>query len=502
MARRHRMPTCAGLLLAVAGLVPFGCRKSEVSPQTPHGRLTIAIGRDFFDGPDSRAFVHGSTQTWEGLTDLDDNLEARPRLAESWTSSDDRRTWVFRLRPGVRFHDGSIVESDDVVASIDRIRRSPKYDPAGVYRTVLEVSVRGPREVAFLLSEPSPAFPNLVAYYSSPVLEPSSFGTDGVLRRLVATGPYRLMEVRRGEAVVTGRFDGYWGPRATYDRVTFRTIPDARTRIAALLSGEADAVADVGAILPTQVATLRQAEGVRVGEREVATTHYLFFNCGRLPFASRDARRWLAAAIGRAEMVRSIVGSGGVVAADPFSRLARSWAAGVFAELPTGLPSPTRPVAPVRIVVASAAVERWPYLEIVQHVEDRLRRSGWAATIAILEAGAYQEALKRRDFDLVLQPNTLMTGDPDFFYSYHLHSGAPHCFGCASPATDRMIETARHEMSTARRRELYRELAETLAGDARVLPLFHDVSAFACRAGLEGFSIDAQFRPVLTRRAE
>jgi peptide/nickel transport system substrate-binding protein len=399
----------------------------------------------------------------------------------------------------VRFHDGSPVEPGDVVASVDRIRSHPRYDPAGVYRAVVEVAAGGSRDVVFRLREPSPAFPSLVAYYSSPVLKPGSFGADGRLEGLVATGPYRLIEVRRGEAVVTGRFEGYWGPPAVYDRVTFRTIPDARTRIAALLSGEVDAVADVGAILPTQVAALRLAPEVHVGEREVATTHYLFFNCSRAPFAARGARRWLAAAIDRPALVRSVVGSGGVVAADPFSRLARGWASGAFADPAVTAPPPA-PSSAVRIVVSAATVERWPYLEIVQHVEDRLRRSGWRAKIAVLEPGAYQQALRRRDFDLVVQPNTLMTGDPDFFYSYYLHSLAPSCFGCGGTETDRLIEEARHERSVERRRGLYRRLAGTVATNVPVVPLYHDVSAYAYRSGVEGFAIDAHFRPVLTRR--
>lgn len=61
-------------------------------------RLVIGVGRDFYEGPDSRTYLHGSTNTWEALTYLDENLRARPWLAESWQSTDNDRTWIFQLR--------------------------------------------------------------------------------------------------------------------------------------------------------------------------------------------------------------------------------------------------------------------------------------------------------------------------------------------------------------------------------------------------------------------
>jgi len=160
--------------------------------------LVIGVGRDFLEGPDSRTYLHGSTNTWEALTYLDENLRARTWLAESWQSADHDRTWIFFLRRDVRFHDGSLMTASDVAANLGRMRGHSRCDPSGVFRNVHTVEVRGEYDVVVQLMSPSPAFANHLAYYSSPVLNLSCFDQDGRISQLVATGPYHLDRIQRG----------------------------------------------------------------------------------------------------------------------------------------------------------------------------------------------------------------------------------------------------------------------------------------------------------------
>jgi peptide/nickel transport system substrate-binding protein len=144
-------------------------------------------------------------------------------------------------------------------------------------------------------------------------------------------------------------------------------------------------------------------------------------------------------------------------------------------------------------------VQRWPYLDLVQALQAQLKRHGLAARIAVSEAGAYYLALKRGDYDLSLQPNTLMTGDPDFFYSYYLASGAPANPGWRDAEADRLIAEARTEMDPEARRADYRRLAEIAARDLPVLPLFHELALYAHRQAVQDFAMDHFFRPDLTK---
>ncbi len=78
----------------------------QEEPADVVNELIIGLGRDFHYGPEDRTFLHGSTNVWESLTYLDENLQAVPELAESFSSSEDGTVWTFKIREGVLFHDG------------------------------------------------------------------------------------------------------------------------------------------------------------------------------------------------------------------------------------------------------------------------------------------------------------------------------------------------------------------------------------------------------------
>lgn len=494
--RRLILPALAvltSLLLTACG--PAG----DDSGRAAFHRLVIGVGRDFYDGPDSRSYLHGSTNVWEALTYLDENLRPKPWLALSWWTEDGGRTWVFQLRPGVHFHDGSPFTANDAAFCLRRIASSPKYDPSGSFRHLRAVEAGGDLRLTCRLDRPTPDFPSLVAYYGSPVLKPETVDADGRITRLLATGPYRLEGVVPGHEVRLRAWEGYWGEPPAYDRVVFRMLADAQTRALALMAGDLDVVADVGAILPEQEPELRAAVGVRLMRQEVATTHYLLFNCLRPPFDQRAARLWLAGLIQKQGLVDSLAGGIAVAARDPYSRLAQDWAPGLFLPpLDEGraiIPGDK----PLVILLHSGSVQRWPYLDLAQALQHGLRRRGLSARIVISEAGAYQQALRQGDYDLTLQPNTLMTGDPDFFYSYYLASGAPANPGWREPEAERLIAAARTEMNQNQRQMAYACLAQITARDLPLLPLFHETALFAHRQTVADFHIDHFFRPDLLR---
>jgi len=480
------------VVLAVVGLAVWPGPATE-APES--STLTIGVGRDLNDGPDSRSFVHGMTHSWEALTILDANLRARPWLAESWRSEDDTRTWVFTLREGVLFHDNTPMTAADAVAAIERIRSRPKLDPSGVYRNLVSLAARGDHELVMRFSRPTPAAPNMVAYYSSPILKPSTFTADGRLSDLIGTGPFRLVRALPGETVELEAFPDYWGLRPAYRRVVFRTVLDAQTRLLALLAGELDAVADVGAILPDQVGTIENRDDLTVRRVEVATTHYVLFNCRRAPFSDLGARLWLADLIDREGLVEALAPGAGVVARDPYSRLAADWAFGLVDPPPGRLEDEDASEHDLVILLHGGTLQRWPYLEIAQVVQERLRAAGVASQIAVREAGAYYEDVREGRFDLAIQPNTLMTGDPDFFYAYYLESGGPRDCGCGNEDFDQLIAAGRETVEPENRHEVYRELEALFSRHLPVLPIYHDIALYAYGPAVEQFSMDANFRP-------
>lgn len=482
----------AALVLPACG--PAGGEGGQAAGPT----LVIGVGRDFFDGPDSRSYLHGSTNTWEALTYLDRDLRPVPWLAQSWRAEDGGRTWVFRLRPGVLFHDGSPLTAGEAAFCLRRIAGNAKYDPSGSFRHLLAVEATGELELTCRLSQPAPDFPALVAYYGSPVLKPQGMDSSGRITHLLATGPFRLESVTPGHEVRLAAWEGYWGGVPAYQRVVFRLLSDAQTRGMALMAGDLDAVADVGAILPEQEPEIKAALGVILKRKEVATTHYLLFNCRRPPFAQRQARLWLASLLEDSGLVLSLAGVIGLTARDPFSRLAVDWADGSLRP-PPAPPGAAPPAAgqPLVILLHAGTTQRWPYLDLAQALQQRLRAHGLTARIAVSETGAYYQALKQGEYDLSLQPNTLMTGDPDFFYSYYLAWDGPANPGWRDAQADELIAAARLEMNSGQRRTRYGRLAQIMAAELPLLPLFHELALYAHRDRVADFTMDHFFRPDL-----
>ena len=191
---------------------------------------------------------------WD-LTRADRLAGLRPGLATSWEqAADDRRTWVFHLRQGAKFHDGTDFTADAVVWNLDRFFKndSPQFEPpaAGISRArvPLMASYRKIDDftVAITTREPASYFPYMAVYLL--MASPAAFEQAGRDWARVAaagaagTGPFRITRVRPREFVEFRRFDGYWdeGRKPRVDGVRLLPIPDANSRMSALRAGQVD----------------------------------------------------------------------------------------------------------------------------------------------------------------------------------------------------------------------------------------------------------------------
>lgn len=461
--------------------------------------LTIGVGRDFYEGPGGETFVHGSTNVWEALTILDGNLEPKGWLAESWRMQDGGRTWVFRLRRDVRFHNGSVLTAAHVVANMERRMKHRRFDPRGDLRDVISVKAKGPLDVAFHLKKTLPFFPALMAYYGSPIFHPEAFDPKGRLIWPIATGPFRFERTRPGDTVELLAFDGYWGKKPAFHRIVIRDIPDAQARVFALIRGEIDAIIDVGGILPSQINELRAGRDIEVRRARLAMTHYLMLNCRMPPFESADARLWLSRLINRKKLVEKLAEGTGMVAGEFYSPLARKWVFGSrnLQTAAAGKKPVPPPVAPLVILLHSNFQQRLPYDLIAQVIARMLEEEGFKVRIVMKETGAFQEALKKGEFHLSIQPRNLLTGDPDLYYSSNISGASGRSMGCTNPKTDRLIDLARHEIRPEKRRVMYDRLASIMTRNMPMIPLYHEVALYAHRKNIKGLTMDAVFRPDL-----
>ena len=176
---------------------------------------------------------------FEGLTRINEDGSVSPLLAESWTISEDGRTYDFTLRDGVRFHDGTAFDADDVVFTLNRAKAPASTNAQRpIFELIDHVEAVGPRNVRIGLREPLGAFTTYLGWGDAVIVARESAATNA--SDPIGTGPYKFQRWRKGASASLVRNDDYWGARPALDQLNFIFIPDPTAAFAALMAGDVD----------------------------------------------------------------------------------------------------------------------------------------------------------------------------------------------------------------------------------------------------------------------
>ncbi len=495
------------VIILAAGLA--GCAGKQKGAQEAKQELVIGVGRDFYNGPDSGSFLHGSAGVWESLTYLNENLVPAPQLAERLIPDETGKVWTVYLRQGVKFHDGTPLNAEAVVKSVKRLKDRPKLDEYGTFTSLEKVEAVSDYEVKFTYGKPEPAFPARVAYHGCPVFSPKSFDESGKITSPYGTGPFQFSEYKKGEALVVTRNDGYWGGKPKLEKVTFRVIPDPSTRLAALQTGEIQAVADVGGILPDQALVIKNNDKLVLLSRPVTTTHYVLFNNKRPPFNDMRLRQAVSLHLDRRQLIKDVLGGYGEPADTVFTPLAGTWAVNGLWKTDKdkarelAAHAVAGPPRKVLFVINSALANRWPYKPMAEILQSELKGLGLEVELKLLEAGAWKDVLEKGEYNITLSPYTLMTGDPDFFFGRWIHSkgqmNIQRGIGFSNPEADKLVEAAAAGLDQAKRQQLYSDLQRLIARDVPLSPVYHDACLYATGKEVRDLKLDPFFKPSLDK---
>jgi peptide/nickel transport system substrate-binding protein len=227
---------------------------------------------------------------FEPLFDRDPDGKIRTPILERWGPIDPV-TWEFRLRPGVRFHDGGELTAEDVVYSLERILNpqinSPRRHEFGELDTIVGVD---PLTVRITTKRPYALLPARLSQFS--MLLPNQLrgrSEDEFFREPIGLGPFRLSELDSKRAVLTA-FADYYGEAPKVPRVVFQFIPDPEDRLRQLLAGDVDIVTN---LLPQHVESLMQARGARLVKRNSIRFTDVLVDTRNGPLARPEVRRAL-----------------------------------------------------------------------------------------------------------------------------------------------------------------------------------------------------------------
>jgi peptide/nickel transport system substrate-binding protein len=188
-------------------------------------------------------------QIFDALVHVDANARLVPGLAVSWRAVDPT-TWEFKLRKGVKFHDGSDFAAEDVIFSLERpatLAASPGPF-TGFVKPIVAKKIVDPWTIRFKTAAPYAMLPhdlNSVFIVSKKTASGASTEDFDSGKAAIGTGPYRLLRFARGDRIELARNDAYWGGKAPWDKVTLRILPADTARIAALLAGDVDAIENI-----------------------------------------------------------------------------------------------------------------------------------------------------------------------------------------------------------------------------------------------------------------
>ncbi|SMR70804.1 peptide/nickel transport system substrate-binding protein [Aliiroseovarius halocynthiae] len=177
---------------------------------------------------------------FEGLTRFGPDGAVLPALASDWSISEDGLIYTFTLRDGVTFHDGTTMDAEDVVFSLDRARAEDSTNAQkALFAGIESVTAVSPTSVAVKLSAPNGNFPFNMAWGDAVIVAPESVETAATAP--VGTGPFTFVEWAKGDHVTMARNDAYWGDAPALAKATFKFISDPNAAFAAMMAGDIDA---------------------------------------------------------------------------------------------------------------------------------------------------------------------------------------------------------------------------------------------------------------------
>ena len=260
--------------------------------------------------------VYVSPKVTEGLLTYDFDLNPQPLLAKQWSISDDGLRYTFRLREGVKWHDGKPFTADDVVFSIKTLK---DVHPRGrnTFLNLVEIETPDPLTAILVLSKPAPYLITALAASESPIVprhlyEGTKVAENPVNLAPVGTGPFKFKEWVRGSHIVYERNPNYWDqPRPYLDQLIVRFIPDAAARSIAIETGEIDLAPST----PVPLSDLDRLKGVASLAFETRGYQYsngvsrIEFNLERPVFKDVRVRRAFAHVIDR-KVIRNTINYG------------------------------------------------------------------------------------------------------------------------------------------------------------------------------------------------
>ncbi len=451
---------------------------------------------------------------FDKLVMQDEKQNLKPGLAISWRPVDDL-TWEFKLRPGVKFHDGSPFTAEDVKFTLERAPQVPNSPSsfARYIKHITRIEVVDPLTIRLHTSAP---FPLMATYMSTFTIVSKKHGEGAATKdynsgkAMVGTGPFKFVEWVPGDRIVYTRNDDYWGQKSPWEKVIIKPISNASSRVAALLAGDVDLIDFV----PTaDIAKMKKNPKMHMVRQVSNRVIYLHLDSHRdkSPFVTdkdgkpmdknplKDVRvrRAISKAINRQAIVDRIMEGNAI----PAGQLLPD---GFFATSPNLKPEKYDPEGAKKLLAEAGWGDGFGLTlhgpnnryvndaKICQAIAQMLTRVGIKTQVDTMPKNVFFPRASKLEFSFILVGWGAGTGEPSSPLGALLHTyDKAKGFGLANRGRfsnkemDAVLEEALRTVDREKHKQLLIKATEIAMKNVGIIPLHYQVSVWGLRKGLD-----------------
>jgi peptide/nickel transport system substrate-binding protein len=462
---------------------------------------------------------------------MDADSKMIPGLATSWKALDET-TWEFKLRKGVKFHDGSELTAEDVAFSIDRVAQIPNSPgPFVAYtKAIVSKQIVDPYTIRFKTAVPHPLMPNdlsTIYIVSKKVATGATTEDFNSGKATIGSGRFKFVRYASGDRVELARNDAYWGDKVAWDKVQFKIIKNEAARVAALLSGDVDAIENV----PTQDLA-RIKKDPKFTTTSKISHRVIYFNFDHLdrvspfitgkdgkplaknPLLDLRVRKAISKAINRPAIAERVMEG----QADPSGQLVSEK---LFGHVPGLKAEPYDPEGAKKLLAEAGYPDGFNLTihgpagryvndeKIVQAVAQMLSRVGIGAKVETAPMAPYSARASKQEFSFHMVGWGASTGEASSplrsllaTFNRDKGLGAVNWGRYSNPKVDYVIEQALQQVNDENRLIMLQRATDLAMQDLGIMPIHFQFTMWATKKNVQyvprtdEYTLAFQFKPV------
>jgi peptide/nickel transport system substrate-binding protein len=485
-------PKQGGMLVAAAEIDPISL--------DPHTNSNFSA---------MQAFDH----IYESLTMYDEKTNIVPALATSWEITNGGKTYTFKLRPNVKFHNGQTMTAEDVKYSIDRVLDPKTASPwRSWFDSVKEIKVVDPLTAQFELSAPYPLLGSFAGMRAAGIIPKGLAERENLKIKGIGTGPFKLVEYVPQDRIVYARNADYWDKPLPYlDGMTFKVLTEENARLAALRAGQTHY-----AFLSAQgAAQLEGAPGITVAKSPFAWVVLHYVNVYKKPLSDARVRRALRMVVDTNEVIQKAA-FGAAVPSGPVPTGYGDW----YLE-PQGLPYVKPDIEGAKKLLAEAGYPgggfkieikcspQYPeFVATTLVMQESLKRIGVEVQVTQMEWGAFvaenaksNQSRGKEGSDVYASANTFRPDPDGYLYPYFHSTGPLNKGGYENAKLDALLVEARQSSNPAERKRLYQQAQRIVLEDSVNWWWYAKFNIEAVSNKLQGYSQSFTGRRLFLKKA-